>query len=70
MRFVYSKKAQKQFCKLDISIQKRIKNFTDELQSLENSRNRGKRSLEICQGFVGIALGIIALFVRFSMKNL
>lgn len=25
MRFVYSKKAQKQFCKLDISTQKRIK---------------------------------------------
>ena len=51
MRFVYSKKAQKQFCKLDISIQKRIKSFTDALQSLENPRSRGKALIGNLSGF-------------------
>ena len=51
MRFVYSKKAQKQFCKLDIATQKRIKSFTDALQSLENPRSRGKALIGNFSGF-------------------
>ncbi|WP_299326484.1 type II toxin-antitoxin system RelE/ParE family toxin [uncultured Helicobacter sp.] len=42
MQFVYSKKAQKQFEKLDTITQKRIKNLTQELESLENPRSKGE----------------------------
>lgn len=42
MRFAYSIKAQKQFDKLDSTIQKRIKSYTSELQTLDNPRDRGK----------------------------
>lgn len=41
MRFAYSIKAQKQFDKLDSTIQKRIKSYTSELQTLDNPRDRG-----------------------------
>lgn len=34
MEFVFSSKAQKDFKKLDISIQKRIKTFTQEIENL------------------------------------
>lgn len=42
MHFAYSIKAQKQFKKLDSAIQKRIKSYTSELQTLDNPRDRGK----------------------------
>ena len=51
MRFVYSKKAQKQFKKLDSTIQKRIKAYTQELQMLENPRDRGKALVGNFSGF-------------------
>ncbi len=51
MRFVYSKKAQKQFKKLDSAIQKRIKVYTQELQTLENPRDRGKALVGNFAGF-------------------
>lgn len=51
MRFVYSKKAQKQFKKLDSAIQKRIKVYTQELQTLENLRDRGKALVGNFAGF-------------------
>ena len=41
MRFTYSPKSKKQFKKLDSTIQKRIKKFTDELQTIENPRSKG-----------------------------
>lgn len=41
MLFAYSIKAQKQFDKLDSTIQKRIKSYTSELQTLDNPRDRG-----------------------------
>ncbi|MGX2983995.1 type II toxin-antitoxin system RelE family toxin [Helicobacter sp. 23-1048] len=41
MEFAYSKKAQKQFDKLDSVIKKRIKKYTDELETLENPRDKG-----------------------------
>ena len=41
MDFLYSKKAQKQFSKLDSVIKKRIKKYTDELETLENPRDKG-----------------------------
>lgn len=41
MEFAYSKKAQKQFDKLDSVIKKRIKKYTDELETLENPCDKG-----------------------------
>lgn len=43
MRFAYSIKAQKQFDKLDSTIQKRIKSYTSELQTLDNPRDSSLR---------------------------
>lgn len=51
MRFIYSKNAQKQFKKLDSAIQKRIKDYTQELQKLENPRKRGKALAGNLSGF-------------------
>lgn len=51
MRFLYSKNAQKQFKKLDSAIQKRIKDYTQELQKLENPRKRGKALAGNLSGF-------------------
>ncbi|MGX3011146.1 type II toxin-antitoxin system RelE family toxin [Helicobacter sp. 23-1044] len=51
MRFIYSKNAQKQFKKLDIATQKRIKNYTQELQTLDNPRARGKSLAGDLSGF-------------------
>ncbi|WP_121727406.1 type II toxin-antitoxin system RelE family toxin [Helicobacter labetoulli] len=42
MRFVYAKKAKKQFEKLDTITQKRIKALTQELETLENPRSKGE----------------------------
>ncbi len=39
---MYSKKTKKQFEKLDTITQKRIKNLTQELESLENPRSKGE----------------------------
>ncbi len=51
MRFIYSKNAQKQFKKLDSAIQKRIKDYTQELQTLENPRDRGRALVGNLSGF-------------------
>lgn len=51
MRFVYSKKAQKQFKKLDSTTQQRIKNYTHDLQRLENPRAKGKALVGEFSGF-------------------
>lgn len=42
MKFAYTKKSLKTFSKLDKSAQKRIIAFTNELESLENPRIKGK----------------------------
>lgn len=57
MQFVYSKKAQKQFQKLDFAIQKRIKVFTEEIQSLENPRTKGKALVANYSGFWRYRIG-------------
>lgn len=51
MRFVYSKKAQKQFKKLDSTTQQRIKSYTQDLQRLENPRTKGKALVGEFSGF-------------------
>lgn len=51
MRFVYSKKAQKQFKKLDSTTQQRIKSYTQDLQRLENPRVKGKALVGEFSGF-------------------
>lgn len=42
MKFAYTKKSLKSFSKLDNATQKRIAAFTNELETLENPRTRGK----------------------------
>lgn len=42
MFFYYSDKTLRQFSKLDKAIQKEIKTYTDNLESLENPRTKGK----------------------------
>ncbi len=41
MKLVLDKNAKKQLKKLDFVIQKRIGKFFDELQTIENPRNKG-----------------------------
>lgn len=57
MEFVFSSKAQKDFKKLDISIQKRIKTFTQEIEKLENPRSRGKALAGNLKGFWRYRIG-------------
>ena len=42
MRIRFSKKAEKEFYKLDKPIQKQLKKFIEKLTHLENPRSRGK----------------------------
>lgn len=42
MKFAYTKKSLKSFSKLGNATQKRIVAFTNELETLENPRTRGK----------------------------
>lgn len=57
MEFVFSSKAQKDFKKLDISIQKRIKVFTQEIENLENPRSKGKALTGDLKGFWRYRIG-------------
>ena len=57
MEFVFSSKAQKDFKKLDISIQKRIKTFTQEMEKLENPRSKGKALSGNLKGFWRYRIG-------------
>ena len=57
MEFVFSSKAQKDFKKLDISIQKRIKTFTQEIENLENPRGKGKALTGDLKGFWRYGIG-------------
>lgn len=57
MEFVFSSKAQKDFKKLDISIQKRIKAFTQEIEKLENPRSKGKALTGDLKGFWRYRIG-------------
>ena len=57
MEFVFSSKAQKDFKKLDISIQKRIKTFTQEIENLENPRSKGKALTGDLKGFWRYRIG-------------
>ena len=70
MEFVFSSKAQKDFKKLDISIQKRIKVFTQEIENLENPRSRGKALSRNLKGFLRYIIGDIDLFAKFLITNL
>lgn len=42
MKIIFSYKAEKQFLKLDKSVQKQIQTFISKLKGLENPRLRGK----------------------------
>ena len=51
MRFCVFQKGTEAILQLDIATQKRIKSFTDALQSLENPRSRGKALIGNLSGF-------------------
>ncbi|WP_169763479.1 type II toxin-antitoxin system RelE family toxin [Campylobacter mucosalis] len=51
MEFIYSPNAIKQFKKLDKSIQKKIKTYTDELETLQNPRTKGKGLVANLSGY-------------------
>ena len=42
MKLEFSEAAKKTFSKLDKSVQRRIKNYLDDIVQLENPRSRGK----------------------------
>ena len=42
MKLEFSETAKKTFSKLDKSVQRRIKNYLDDIVQLENPRSRGK----------------------------
>lgn len=51
MEFVYSKEAARQFKKLDLFTQKKIKAYTDELEALDNPRVKGKGLVANLSGY-------------------
>lgn len=51
MQVVLAKKAEKKFEKLDSQIQKRIKKFILELQTLKNPRSKGYALVGNLEGF-------------------
>ena len=59
MRVVYSETALKEFKKLDKPIQKRIKDYMDEVAKLEDPRSRGKILVENLSGLWRYRVGDI-----------
>lgn len=70
MRFAYSIKAQKQFDKLDSTIQKRIKSYTSELQTLDNPRDRGKALVGNLNGLWRYRIGDYRLICHINNDKL
>ncbi|MCH5288817.1 MAG: type II toxin-antitoxin system RelE/ParE family toxin [Treponema sp.] len=50
MRVEYSEDVRKQLSKLDNTIKKRILDYMDEVEKLDNPRSRGKRLVGILRG--------------------
>ena len=59
MRVVYSETALKELKKLDKPIQKRIKDYMDEVAKLEDPRSRGKILVENLSGLWRYRVGDI-----------
>ena len=59
MRVVYSEPALKELKKLDKPIQKRIKDYMDEVAKLEDPRSRGKILVENLSGLWRYRVGDI-----------
>lgn len=70
MEFAYSKKAQKQFDKLDSVIKKRIKKYTDELETLENPRDKGTALVGNLSGFWRYRVGDYRLICHINDSEL
>lgn len=51
MTIIWTQKAEKQFSKLDKSIQNKILNYMDEVAFLDNPRSRGKNLVGSLHGF-------------------
>lgn len=70
MRFSYSKKAQKQFDKLDNVIKKRIKNYTNGLETLENPRDKGSALVGNLSGLWRYRIGNYRLICHINDNEL
>lgn len=70
MQVVFSKKAEKQLEKLDKAMQKRIKKFVLELESLENPRSKGKALVGNLAGFWRYRVGNYRLICELINREL
>lgn len=70
MQVVLSKKAEKQLEKLDTQIQKRIKKFVLELESLGNPRSKGKALVGNFAGFWRYRIGDYRIICEIIDKEL
>ncbi|ENY6720816.1 type II toxin-antitoxin system RelE/ParE family toxin [Campylobacter jejuni] len=70
MFFYYSDKALRQFSKLDKAIQKEIKTYTNNLESLENPRTKGKALKANLKGLWRYRVGIYRLICRIDDDKL
>lgn len=62
MRVIYSEDVRKQISKLDNSIKKRIFDYMDEVEKLENPRSRGKRLVGNLLGLWRYRVGAYRIF--------
>lgn len=70
MEFIFNKKAEKQLGKLDSTIQKRIKNFILELETLQNPRDRGKALVSNLNGLWRYRIGDYRLICHIDNDKL
>lgn len=70
MEFIFDKKAEKHLGKLDNTIQKRIKNFVLELETLQNPRDRGKALVSNLNGLWRYRIGDYRLICHIDNDKL
>lgn len=70
MTIVFSDKAEKQFLKLDKTIQKQIKKFILKLEKLEDPRSEGKMLVGNLMGFWRYRVGDYRLLCRIRDEQL
>ena len=70
MTVVFSDKAEKQFLKLDSTIQKQIKKFILKLENLKDPKSEGKALVGNLQGFWRYRVGDYRLLCRIRDEQL
>ena len=64
MKFAYTKQSLKSLSKLDKITQKRIMDFTQELESLENPRIKGKALKRRAKRVLAVSCGGLSPYLR------